>query len=109
MNELGPDITPSSQEYLRDIVEGTQEMGRMVDDLLGLAHIGRQELGVQVTGLNTLIEEVLRDLKREAGSREIEWRIDDLPFVDCDPGLMKQVFRNLCRTRSSTAARGSRR
>ncbi len=27
--------------------------------------------------------------------REIEWRIAELPYVDCDSGLMKQVFANL--------------
>jgi light-regulated signal transduction histidine kinase (bacteriophytochrome) len=27
--------------------------------------------------------------------RDIRWQVGDLPFVDCDPGLMKQVFLNL--------------
>jgi signal transduction histidine kinase len=27
--------------------------------------------------------------------RHIEWRIDALPTIDCDPGLTKQVFVNL--------------
>jgi len=27
--------------------------------------------------------------------REIEWRIGELPFVECDPVLMKQVLLNL--------------
>jgi chemotaxis family two-component system sensor kinase Cph1 len=27
--------------------------------------------------------------------RQIDWRFGDLPFVDCDPGLIKQVFFNL--------------
>jgi PAS domain S-box-containing protein len=95
MSDLGDEITPSAQEYLRDIVDGTREMGRMVDDLLALAHLGRQELGVQVTSLNRLLSEILVDLRREAGDRQIEWRIGDLPFIDCDSGLVKQVFLNL--------------
>jgi signal transduction histidine kinase len=50
---------------------------------------------MQVTGLNSLLEEVLGDLKRETGDRDIRWQIGELPFADRDPGLMKQVFSNL--------------
>ena len=70
-------------------------MGCLIDDLLSLAHVGRQELRLQVTGLNSLVQEVLRDLAHETEGRDIQWRVGDLPFVDCDPGLMKQVFTNL--------------
>jgi PAS domain S-box-containing protein len=95
MEEAGPQISPSAQEYLYDIVGGTQQMGRMVDDLLSLAQVGRKELNLQVTGLGSLVQEVLRDLAPEINDRDIQWQIGELPFVDCDPGLMKQVFFNL--------------
>ena len=70
-------------------------MGRLVDDLLNLARTGRKELAVELTGLKSLVEEVLKDLKAESEGRQIEWQIDPLPFVECDPGLMRQVFSNL--------------
>jgi PAS domain S-box-containing protein len=95
MEELGQDIPPPAQEFVQDIIGSTQEMGRMVDDLLALARVGRQEPRLQVTGLGSLVQEVLKDLSRETTSREIRWQIGELPFVDCDPGLMKQVFSNL--------------
>jgi light-regulated signal transduction histidine kinase (bacteriophytochrome) len=50
---------------------------------------------MQVTGLNSLVEEVRADLKRSNPDRLIEWKVQTLPFVECDPGLMKQVFANL--------------
>lgn len=95
MDSLGPQLEPDSKKYLNHICDGTLQMGRLIDDLLGLARIGRQEPRLQVTGLKSIVEEVLRDLKPETQGREIEWRVGDLPFVDCDPGLMKQVFYNL--------------
>ena len=67
----------------------------MVDDLLALANVGRKELNMQVTGLNSLIAEVVKDLRRDIGDRDIDWQIGDLPYLDCDPGLLKQVFANL--------------
>ncbi|HEV3037125.1 MAG TPA: PAS domain S-box protein [Candidatus Angelobacter sp.] len=95
MEELGESIPPPAQEFVQDIVSSTQDMGRMVDDLLAFARIGRQELRLQVTGLSSLVQEVLKELSRETASREIQWHIGALPFVDCDPGLMKLVFSNL--------------
>src|SRR3989454_395501 len=54
-----------------------------------------KELNLQVTGLNSLIDEVVADLNHEIGGRTIDWKLQKLPFVECDPGLMKQVFVNL--------------
>jgi light-regulated signal transduction histidine kinase (bacteriophytochrome) len=45
--------------------------------------------------LNSLVEEVVSMLKPETDGHQVEWRIAKLPFVDCDPGLIKQVFQNL--------------
>jgi PAS domain S-box-containing protein len=93
--DLRAEADPAIREYLRDIVGSTHDMGRMVDDLLALARIGRQELTIQVTGLNSLVDEVLKDIKRDVVDRDIEWKIGDLPYLDCDAGLLKQVFANL--------------
>jgi len=75
--------------------EGAQQMGRLVDNLLNLAKIGKKELYRRPTPLNPLVELVLNELIPQLSGREIEWQIAALPTVDCDPGLMKQVFVNL--------------
>src|SRR5205085_2409664 len=87
--ELGGDINASTADSLREIMDSTREMGRMVDDLLSLARIGRQDLSVKVVGLTSLVREVINDLKYEIGDREVEWKVSELPFADCDAGLMK--------------------
>jgi PAS domain S-box-containing protein len=93
--EYGAGLDPAALRYLERIQTGTRQMGLLVDDLLNLAHVGRQELRRQATGLNSLVDEVLADLKPEAGERQIEWQVGRLPFADCDPALMKQVLVNL--------------
>jgi light-regulated signal transduction histidine kinase (bacteriophytochrome) len=67
----------------------------MVDELLELSRTSRRELSKQLTGLRSLVSEVLEELKPEVEDREIEWRIGELPFADCDPTLTRQVFVNL--------------
>jgi light-regulated signal transduction histidine kinase (bacteriophytochrome) len=66
-----------------------------VDDLLNLGRVGRQVVVRRPTALRAAVMEALADLKPEIADREIEWRIGDLPVVQCDPGLMKLVFANL--------------
>lgn len=104
MESYASQLEPQAKTFLQRIGEGTQQMGRLIDDLLSLARIGRQEPRLQTTGLSSLVQEVLRDLKPETEGRDIQWQVGDLPFVDCDPGLMKQVFYNLL----SNAAKYSR-
>jgi light-regulated signal transduction histidine kinase (bacteriophytochrome) len=63
--------------------------------LLNLARVGRKQLAMEVTGLNSLAEEVMAGLKCANPDRLIEWKVETLPFVECDPALIKQVFVNL--------------
>jgi len=94
-DEYGPHLDPEAQRYLRLIRDGAKGMGQLIDDLLKLAGIGRQELACRPADLNALLESALRDLAPECERRQIEWRIGQLPVVACDIGLMKQVFANL--------------
>jgi light-regulated signal transduction histidine kinase (bacteriophytochrome) len=59
----------------------------MVDEMLKLARLGRQGLAVKVTGLNSLVEDVITLLAPETEGRQVEWKIGQLPFAECDPIL----------------------
>jgi light-regulated signal transduction histidine kinase (bacteriophytochrome) len=37
----------------------------------------------------------LHSLKPEMKNREVQWRVGELPFVECDPMLVRQVITNL--------------
>jgi light-regulated signal transduction histidine kinase (bacteriophytochrome) len=67
-----------------------------VDGLLNLARIGRKEI-VRSHGvsLSDLVQRVIADFSFETGKGKVEWRVDPLPEVDCDPGLLSLVFSNL--------------
>jgi PAS domain S-box-containing protein len=93
--EFGSSLPPDAQHHVERIQEGTRRMGVLVDDLLNLARVGRRDLSLRVSGLKSIVDEVTSELVPECGERQIEWKISELPFVECDPGLMKQVFQNL--------------
>ena len=94
-DEFSEKIPPDARPLLETIRKGSQSMSRLVDDLLNLARVGRQELKRERTPLNPVVEEVIAELKRETGGRQIEWHVGQLPEMDSDPGLIKQVFANL--------------
>jgi light-regulated signal transduction histidine kinase (bacteriophytochrome) len=95
MEEHGPKLDSEAQHYLQRIEEGTHRMGQLVDELLNLARVGRHAISLQVTGLDSILQEVVTILKSEYEGREVKWQIGTLPFVECDPTLLKQVFQNL--------------
>ena len=81
--------------HLETIRAAACKMGSMVDALLELSRASRKEPARRPTELRGLIDDVLLELKSEARDRQIEWRIADLPAIDCDPALTRQVFANL--------------
>ncbi len=93
--QYGPQLDAQGQHYLGRIEQGASQMGRLIDDLLNLARLGRREIKRHLTPLAPLVEEVRTELEAEVNGRHVDWRIQPLPPVDCDPGLIKQVFANL--------------
>ena len=110
LDDFASQIPPEARTYLQRIDEGTRRMGQLVDELLNLARVGRQELALQAVELRPLVNETIADLKpeidvrnidgrntggRNTEGRKVEWKIGDLAYADCDAGLVKQVFQNL--------------
>lgn len=92
---LGEDIDPQAAEYLLRIQEGSHQMGRLVDDLLNLAQLGRQDPKPRRVSLDLLVADVLTNVRAEITDRDIKWRVDSLPGAVCDAGLIAIVFTNL--------------
>ncbi|HXE74058.1 MAG TPA: PAS domain S-box protein [Candidatus Xenobia bacterium] len=93
--DYGAQLSAEAQHCVARIQQGVEQMGQLVDDLLSLSRISRQEVRRQITGLTPLVEQVIQQLGSESNGRSVEWRRGPLPFADCDPGLVKQVFANL--------------
>ncbi len=102
---LGPDVSPDVQRNLDRIRDSAKHMGNLIDDLLKMAQIGRQEVIRGTLDTTKLVQTLIRDLEIETRGRDVRWQVGDLPRLDCDPGLMKLVFVNLL----SNAVKYSRR
>jgi PAS domain S-box-containing protein len=95
VEEFGSTLDPGAKHYLDRILAGTEKMGLLVDELLSLAKIGRHAIGRQTAGMNAMVAEVINMLEPDVAGRELQWIIDDLPTVECDAVLVRQIFQNL--------------
>jgi signal transduction histidine kinase len=74
---------------------GAQQMGNLIDDLLGFSRLGRVDIAKRTVHAADVVNEVVGELKQENPSRQIEFVMKDLADCYADPILVKQVFRNL--------------
>lgn len=95
LEDYGAGMNGEAMEHLRRIQDAAIRMGQLVDGLLNMAKLGRQSLRLRPTSLNALVDDVIANLQQECDGREVEWRIDVLPTLTCDPVLIAQVFHNL--------------
>jgi PAS domain S-box-containing protein len=93
--EHASELSPEYRRYLQKVQDGAQQMGVLIDDLLNLARVGRQPVSRRLTPLNGLVNAALEQLNAQDLHREIEWNIEDLGSVACDPALISLVFVNL--------------
>jgi len=85
LEKYASDLGEQPQKYLGRINDGVARMTSLIDDLLELSKVNRHELHQCEVSLGSLVEEVLREMESETTNRSIEWRIDSLPSVRCDP------------------------
>ncbi|MPY67674.1 GAF domain-containing protein [Deinococcus sp. SDU3-2] len=79
-----------------DVIDGAvAQAGRLIDALLGFSHLSRQELTKTAVDLRRLVESVQAEAEAEAGGREVECAVAELPEVRGDPDLLRQVLSNL--------------
>jgi len=95
LEDFAASLPEEAQHHLQRIAQGAARMGTLVDELLNLARVGRQALTIQSTELDSIVQDVLALLEPEIAGRNIEWKIADLPVMECDPTLVRQVFQNL--------------
>jgi PAS domain S-box-containing protein len=95
LDESGSRLDPTGAHYAERIHQAAGHMATLVDDLVGLSRIGRQDLLRREVKLATLVEDVVNGLPSPTDGRVIDWQVEDLPTVQCDPALTRIAVSNL--------------
>lgn len=82
-------------DYVKRIDEGAIRMNSIIDDILALSKISRQEMEMESIHLTELAWATVNDLRRNQPNRIINFTIEDGIEVHADKRLMSVVFTNL--------------
>jgi signal transduction histidine kinase len=89
------ELSAQAADYLRRVSDGAQQMGRLVDDLLAFARLGRAAVRRAHTDPAEIAREALVELQPEYAGRAVRVSVAAMPPCEADPALLKQVYANL--------------
>ena len=89
-------LDEEGKNLLNTITSEALRMGQLIDDLLAFSRLGRKEVEKNKCAANSLVREVLNEILNEHEDyKRAETIVHDLPVINCDKALMRQVFTNL--------------
>jgi PAS domain S-box-containing protein len=93
--ELGEALGARGKERVGKIGAGVRRAADIIEGLLSLARIARQELVEQRVSLSKVAEEVMAELRESEPARQVMCRIEPEMWVNADPRLMHSLLQNL--------------
>jgi signal transduction histidine kinase len=101
--ELG-ELPESARQRLQTVREAAQHMGRLIDALLSFSRLSR----LAVTRVRVDVAALAREcVAEQRGASPAEVVLGELPGVDADPQLLRQVLANLIGNAFKYSARAS--
>jgi len=92
---FGNQIPPDAKRLLQQVDSSAKRMAQLIEDLLRFSKLSRQPILKSRVNISEMVNTIVQELRNEAGEREIETRIAELPEVYGDASLLRQVFVNL--------------
>lgn len=103
--DYGPRLDERGRGYIHRIRSGTQRMQQLIDDLLSLSRVTRDEMKREDVDLSSLAEQLLADLKQHQPQRKVETTIALDIHVHGDLSLLRIAMDNLLRNAWKFTAR----
>ncbi|MDX2271719.1 MAG: PAS domain S-box protein [Cyanobacteriota bacterium] len=95
LEDYGSTLDGLGQNYLHRIRNATQRMGQLIDDLLLLSRVSRQDLHYESIDLSEIAQEILFNLQQTQPKRVCQITIDPHICVEGDPRLLRIMLENL--------------
>ena len=95
LEDYSDKLDDEGRDSLVRIRNASQRMGRLIDELLGLARVTRTELKVRQVDLSAMVREIAESLQQRQPERSVQWQIDDGIEVRADRALLHIALQNL--------------
>lgn len=93
--DYGHKIDEEGNRTIEVISKNAKRMGQLIDDLLGFARLGRQELRKSKINMNELVDSVLKELLEQQKGRAVVLDVKPLEASLGDLSMIRQVWVNL--------------
>lgn len=97
IEEYAVKFDDEGREYIRRIIDSIKKMQLLIDDMLSLSRIGRQEMRRKDVNLSALINDLLGELQDSEADRKVKIVIQDNVHANADPRLIRLAIDNLLR------------
>ncbi len=88
-------LDDTANDYLNRISAGAKHMSALIDDLLMLSQINRQELNKSSCELSAIANNIRQQLGEQYSNTNVQWRIQDGLKAVCDAKLIHIALENL--------------
>lgn len=95
MQNTADKLDEKGKRYLSRIHAGTEKMSRLIDELLSLSRVSRQEIQRAEVDMSSLAESIVSDLREANSGRNVEVDIKRGLTVAADRGLIEVALSNL--------------
>jgi signal transduction histidine kinase len=95
LRDHGAELPQGAIEKIHMILDSSQGMGKLIEDLLTFSQVSREPLRRRRVDLARLVRESLAELRDDYQGRVVDVVVDELPPCQADRTLLKQVFLNL--------------
>lgn len=95
LEEYEAQLDDVGRGYLERVRAASQRMGVLIDNLLRLSRVTRQELQPEQTDISAMAQEILRELQEADPSRQVECIVQPGMVAYCDAKLIRIALNNL--------------
>lgn len=93
--EAGEGLSERGKTYMHKIVQASDRMQSLIDDILQFSSLRTAKQEFQRTDLNAVLQQVLSDIEVQISTAGAVVEAGPLPLVDAIPSQMGQLFQNL--------------
>jgi len=95
VKNYGDKLDAEANRLMQVVMNNAKKMAQLIDDLLAFSRLGQLELVKINLDMNSVVQNVVTELKSLLENKEIKIEIEKLPNAFGDLGMIKQVLINL--------------
>ena len=106
LNKYAESLDKKGVNYLKGLITASGRMRTLINDVLAFSQVSKERFNFKKVKLNTILKEAVVDLEIPIKDTAASIQVDDLPELEADPVMMRQLFGNLLSNSLKYAQKG---